>query len=166
MKVIFSVLGLFIYSFCWTQDASISDKLEKMSKEFNIMEITDEGNITHSSYFNYKNDTLIVINSKGFTNQKKFTNIIYIIPIKEVALFEYVEAKSEIKRYSDLKIKTKNDLPTLLQITELSETPLKHMVLDDNYIYDANYKIKIGLPLINNTSLYKDLETILMSLID
>jgi hypothetical protein len=83
-----------------------------------------------------------------------------------VASIDYVELNTELKKYADLKIKTKDELPTLLQITELSEEPLKQFVAEYDNIYDANYKVKVALPLIEKSLLYKELEKALKSLLD
>jgi hypothetical protein len=166
MKLIYTILSLTMSFVCWAQSGNVSNKLEKLSKEFSTVEKTDDGNIIHSVFITIKNDTLFIIDSKGLSNAQNYTNEINIIPLKEVAGIEYVEATSKINRHCDLKIKSKNDNPILLQVTELSTTPITQFVADEFYIYDAHFKRKFSLPAIDNTSHYKELESILKSLIE
>lgn len=167
MRHILTLLGLIFCSYCWTQTNSVGTKLEKLSKEFSATEKSEEGNTIQSVFMTFKNDTLFIFDSKKLKNERNFTNSIYLIPVKEVEVFEYTEKADESKRYCHLEIKTKDKMPSILQMTEMSISPLKKLTIDEEapMFYDSKFKIKIALPVIKKTSLYNDLEIILMALI-
>ena len=167
MRHILTLLGLIFCSYCWTQTNSVGTKLEKLSKEFTSTEKSKDGNTMQSVFMTFKNDTLFIFDSKKLDNEQYFTNSIYLIPVKEVEGFKYTEQAGESKRYCDLEIRTIDNMPSILQMTEISESPLKKLTIDEEapMFYDANFKIKIALPVINKTSLYTELEIILMTLL-